>query len=53
MIESYSLCKEFSWTPNQLDEVDLQWVQDVKELISIRRKLEEREQKAAEARARR
>jgi len=50
LIERYTFYKEFNWTPTDLDSASLQEVEDLKQLLSIRRQIEEREQKAAERR---
>jgi len=50
LIERYTFYKEFKWTPDDLNSAPLQEVEDLKQLLSIRRQIEEREQKAAERR---
>ncbi len=43
MLERFQLCKEFGWTPAQLDEVPEQEIRDFKEVIRWRAFYQERE----------
>lgn len=53
MLERFHLCEHFHWTPQQLDEVDTQEVRDFLEVLQAKGRIAEREQRAAEAKARR
>ena len=53
MVERFALCKEFGWTPAELDTVPFQEIEDYKQILTFRRTIEEREQKMAERRSQR